>query len=72
MAVTAFGALSVQKKIAWATAVSQAGRDKNFFMSNGFVGKNTEDMSTPIHRVTELTPTERGTAAVLPLVADLQ
>lgn len=72
MAVTAFGALTVQQKIAWATVVTQAGRDKNFFMSNGFVGKDTADMSTPIHRITELTPTEKGTQAILPLVADLQ
>jgi len=71
MTATAFGALSTMQKIVWATAITNAGRDKNFWMSNGFVGQNTEDMSKPIHRVTELTPTEGGTAAVLPLVSDL-
>lgn len=72
MAVTAFGQLSVMQKIVWARAITNAGRDMNFFMSNGFVGQNTEDMSKPVHRITELTPTEGGTAAVIPLVTDLQ
>lgn len=72
MPATAFGALSTSQKIVWATAITKAGRDKAFFASNGFVGTNTEDMSKPIHRITDLTPTEGGTAAVLPLVSDLQ
>lgn len=72
MAATAFGALSAAQKRVWATKVTVAGRDQNFWMSNGFVGRNTEDMNRPIHRITELTPTERGDVAVMQLVADLQ
>lgn len=72
MAVTAFGALSAAQKRLWATEISTEGRDQNFWMSNGFVGKNTADMSRPVHRITELTPTERGTVAVMQLVPDME
>lgn len=71
MAVTDFGALSDLQKTVYSAQVAKQGRDQNFFMSNGFVSKNTADMTKPIQRVTELTETERGTQAVLPLVADL-
>lgn len=71
MATTDFGALSALQKTVYSAEVSKQGRDQNFFMSNGFMGKNTADMNKPIHRVTELTETERGTEAVLPLVTDL-
>lgn len=71
MTATDFGALSAAKKRVWAADIWQAGRDANFWMSNGFVGSNTGDVSRPIHRITELTQTERGEVAVMQLVADL-
>lgn len=71
MSLTDFGSLTDLQKRVWSLQVSKQGRDDNFWLSNGFMGKNTSDITTPITRVTELTPTERGTAAVLPLVADL-
>jgi len=72
MAVTAFGSLSAAQKRVWATDVSKAGRDQNFWMSNGFVGKNTADVTRPVQRITELTATERGRVAVMQLVGDLR
>lgn len=71
MPATDFGSLSDLQKKSWSLKVSKQGRDDNFWMSNGFMGSGTEDSTKPIHRVTELTQTERGTQAVLPLVADL-
>lgn len=71
MAATDFGALQdLQKKI-WSLQISKQGRDESFFMSNGFMGASTSDMNRPIQRITELTETEKGTSAVLPLVTDL-
>lgn len=70
--LTAFGALSAAQKKVWATAVSIAGRDQMFWTANGFVGRNTSDMSRPVQRITELTATERGRVAVMQLVADLR
>lgn len=71
MALTDFGALTdLQKKI-YSAQVTKQGRDDNFWMSNGFMGSSTDDTSKPIHKVTELTKTERGTEAVLPLVGDI-
>ena len=72
MAYTAFGSLSAAQKKLWANEVSKAGRDANFWMSNGFVGSNTADMTKPVHRITELTKTERGNTAVMQLVGDLR
>lgn len=72
MAATDFGALSAARKRVWSAELWQAGRDANFWMSNGFVGANTADMGRPVHKVTELTPTERGDQAIMQLVADLQ
>lgn len=69
MAVTDFGALSTAKKKVWATEIWMAGRDANFWMSNGFVGTG---MNNVIQRITELTRTERGDECVMQLVADLQ
>lgn len=71
MAATDFGALDDLKKKVWSARVTKQGRDENFWMSNGFFGKDTADMTRPVHRVTELTKTERGTEAVMPLVTDL-
>ena len=71
MAETAFGALSAAQKKVWAVKVTIAGRDANFWMANGFIGANTNDVSTPVNRITELTQTERGDRAVMQLVSDL-
>lgn len=68
---TDFGSMtSLQKKV-WSAKVSKQGRDESFWLSNGFVGSNTDDSNKPVQRITELTETERGTEAVMPLVADL-
>lgn len=72
MALTDFGALSQAQKVVWADEISIAGRDESFWLSNGFVGKNTADMSRPVHRITELTRTERGHRCIMQLVAELQ
>lgn len=72
MAYTAFGALTAAQKRVWATDVAVAGRDESFWLSNGFVGANTADMTKPVHRITELTKTERGDVCVMQLVAELQ
>jgi N4-gp56 family major capsid protein len=72
MAETAFGALSSAQKRVWASEISVAGRDQNFWMSNGFVGRNTADMTKPIQRITDLTKTERGDVCIMQLVAELQ
>jgi len=69
--LTDFGALTDLQRKAWSLAVRKQGRDDNFFMSNGFMGGSTDDASRPIHKVTELTKTERGTQAVIPLVGDI-
>lgn len=71
MAETDFGALSDARKKLWATEITQAGRDQNFWMSNGFMGRNTADMTRPVQRITELTKTSRGDVAVMQLVQDL-
>lgn len=71
MANTDFGALTALQKRLWSLEVTQQGRDDNFWLSNGFVSRDTSDMTKPIQRVTELTKTERGLECVLPLVADL-
>ena len=71
MADTAFGLLtSLQKKV-WLTKVRVQGRHRSFWNSNGFISGGSEDTNTPVTRVTELTETERGTEAVMPLVPDL-
>lgn len=71
MAATDFGALSDLQKKVWSLQISRQGRDESFFMSNGFMGSSTSDMNRPVQRITELTETERGTQAVMPLVTDL-
>lgn len=72
MAFTAFGTLSAAQKRVWANEVNVGGRDQNFWMSNGFIGRNTNDTTRPIQRITDLTATERGKVAVMQLVADLR
>lgn len=71
MATTDFGALTEARKRVWAAEVSNQGRDQSYWMANGFVGRNTADMSTPVQRITELTETERGLECIMQLVADL-
>lgn len=71
MSLTDFGALSDLQKRVWSLQVSKQGRDDNFWMSNGFMGSSTDDTSKPIQKITELTKTERGTEAVMPLVGDI-
>lgn len=71
MSTTDFGALTDLQKKVWSLRVAQQGRDDNFWMSNGFMGSSTSDTNKPITRVTELTQTERGTEAVMPMVTDL-
>ena len=69
---TDFGALTVPQKRVWAAETWQAGRDKSFFFSNGFIGSSESDMNSVIQRVTSLTETERGLECVMQLVQDLQ
>ncbi len=71
MADTDFGALTLAQKKVWAAETTQEGRDRSFWLSNGFVGKNTADMSRPVQRITELTETERGAECIMQLVSDL-
>ena len=68
MATTNFGALSSAQKRVWASELWQAGRDMNFFMSNGFVGSGSNNV---IQRITELTETERGRVCTMQLVGDI-
>lgn len=72
MATTDFGALSAARKKVWSTQIWMQARDQSFWMSNGWVGSNTNDSARPIQRITELTKTERGDICVMQLVADLQ
>jgi len=71
MATTDFGALSAAKKKIWAAETWKEGRDQSFWFANGFVGKSDSDMNRPVHRITKLTKTERGTECVMQLVSDL-
>lgn len=71
MALTDFGSLTEIQKRIYSLQVSKQGRDDNFWMSNGFMGSSTDDTSKPIQKITELTKTEKGTQAVLPLVGDI-
>ena len=71
MALTDFGSWNDLRKKVWSAQVTKQARDDNFWMSNGFMGGSTEDSSRPIQKITELTKTQRGTQAVLPLVGDL-
>jgi N4-gp56 family major capsid protein len=69
---TDFGALTEAQKRIWAGETWTQGRDESFWFSMGFIGKNETDMSRPIHRITKLTETERGTECVMQLVLDMQ
>lgn len=69
MAATDFGALSEAQKRVWSAEIWKAGRDQNFWMSNGFMSAGA---NSPIQRIDNLTETERGRECVMQLVADLQ
>lgn len=66
MAVTNFAALQPQQKIYWSKKVWTAAREEMFV--NKFLGDGT---SAIIQHITELTQTEKGTQALMSMVADL-
>lgn len=70
--LTDFGAQSALQKKVWLMQTFTQGRDQSFWQANGFQGRNTDDDSKPIHKITELTETERGAKAVMSLVADIE
>ena len=72
MPATDFGALSEARVRVWASDLWQAGRDKSFWFSNGFMGSNDSDMNKPIQRVTQLSKTQRGLECVMQLILDMQ
>ncbi len=67
MATTNFNALTSEQKTVWARTVWKQAR--NFAFTSKFSGTGPNSM---IQRITELTKTERGTRAVITLVADLE
>lgn len=71
MAATDFASLAAAQVRLWSAELWQEGRDQSFWFSNGFIGKDEKDMSSPIHRVTKLSPTARGLEVVMQLVSDL-
>ena len=66
MSFTAFGELTPVQKVNWSRVVWKAARDqmflKNFMSDTG---------NSVVHRITELTATEKGTQCLFQLVADL-
>ncbi|WP_024647740.1 DUF4043 family protein [Pseudomonas syringae] len=66
MAVTNFAALQPQSKTYWSKKVWTEARDEMFV--NKFLGDGT---SAVIQHITELTTTEKGTQALMAMVADL-
>lgn len=71
MGLTDFGSWTDLRKKIYSDTITKQARDDNFWMSNGFMGSSTDDATRPIQKITELTKTQRGTQAVLPLVGDL-
>jgi len=67
MALTNFAALDTDKKKVWARDAWHQAREKSFI--NRFMGTSQGSM---IHRITELTKTERGTEAIVTLVPDIE
>lgn len=67
MTVTNFNALTTEQKTVWARDVWKQAR--NFAFTSKFAGKGPNAM---IQRVKELTKSEKGTRAVITLVADLE
>lgn len=72
MADTDFGALTDAQKRVWSGQIWKQFRDNSFWMSNGFVGNSQSDMNRPVHRVTDLTETDRGLECVMSIVHDLE
>jgi len=66
MASTNFAALTADQKLVWSRKLWQDARDAMFI--NRFMGT---EQSSIIQRITELTKTEKGTEAIIHLVADL-
>jgi N4-gp56 family major capsid protein len=67
MALTNFTNLTTNEKTVWSRDLWMAARNASFAMR--FTGKGPNSM---IQRITELTKSEKGTKAVLTLVADLE
>jgi N4-gp56 family major capsid protein len=67
MAKTDFAAMTTETKNVWARDVWKVARNKSFLQK--FTGT---DHNAMIHRITELTKTERGTEAIYILVPDLE
>jgi N4-gp56 family major capsid protein len=67
MTVTNFNALTSEQKTVWSRQIWKAARNMAF--TTKFMGKGPNAM---IQRITELTKSEKGTRAVLTLVADLE
>lgn len=67
MAVTNFNALTDEQKTVWSRQVWKAAR--NLAFTTKFTGKGPNSM---IQRISELTKSEKGTRAVITLVADLE
>jgi len=67
MTVTNFNALTSEQKTVWSRQVWKAAR--NLAFTTKFTGKGSNSM---IQRITELTKSEKGTRAVITLVADLE
>ena len=67
MTVTNFNALTTEQKTVWSRDVWKAAR--NFAFVSKFTGRGPNAM---IQRITELTKSEKGTRAVITLVADLE
>lgn len=67
MAKTNFAALTTEQKTVWARQVWNVARNSSFVTN--FMGSSHNAM---IHRITELTASERGTRAVYTLVPDLE
>lgn len=66
MALTNFAALTSEQLTGWERDVWKAARNLSFL--NNFAG----EMNAMVHRVTELTESEKGTRAVMTLVADAE
>lgn len=67
MALTNFSGLNTNQKTIWSRDVWKVARNASFI--NKFAGKGPNSM---VQRITELTKSEKGTRAVIPLVADLE
>lgn len=68
MALTNFAALTEEQLTAWERTVWKQARNRSFLLK--FAGES--GMDSLVHRVTELTNTEKGARAVMTLVADAE